>query len=102
MEGGDSLKKSLSSLHDVIDGKIGHGLETRVLQGLHVTHAERIFMRFDFLVPNAVSEHVEIESKVGANRGKLVHVAVEVRRKGNGEVIAVGKLWKAVNKLTPQ
>ncbi|PPD95633.1 hypothetical protein GOBAR_DD07332 [Gossypium barbadense] len=56
MEGGDSLKKSLASLHDFINGKIGHGLETRVLQGLHVTHAERSFMRFDFLVSNAVSD----------------------------------------------
>ncbi|MBA0615258.1 hypothetical protein Godav_015415, partial [Gossypium davidsonii] len=136
MEGGDSLKKSLASLHDVINGKIGHGLETRVLQGLHVTHAERSFMRFDFFVSNAVllidiighvtiysfanrvtstvdfnvsyystaiiQEHVEIESKVGVNRGKLMHVAVEVRRKGNGEVIAVGNLWMAINKLTPQ
>ncbi|XP_016670045.1 uncharacterized protein [Gossypium hirsutum] len=135
MEGGDSLKKSLALLHGVINAKIGHGLETRVLQGLHVTHAEKGFMRFDFLIPNAVSdvdgnwsvgalaslvdiigfvtiysfanrvtttEHVEIESKVSAKRGKLMHVAVEVRRKGNGEVIAVGKLWMAVNKLTPQ
>ncbi|MBA0557926.1 hypothetical protein Golob_014968 [Gossypium lobatum] len=31
-----------------------------------------------------------------------MHVAVEVRRKGNGEVIAVGNLWMAINKLTPQ
>ncbi|MBA0712907.1 hypothetical protein Golax_011978 [Gossypium laxum] len=149
MEGGDSLKKSLTSLHGVINGKIGHGLETRVLQGLHVTHAEKGFMRFDFLVPNAISdvdgnwsvgalaslvdiiglvtiysfanrvtstvdlnvsyystatiqEHVEIESKVSANRGKLMHAVVEVRRKGNGEVIAIGKIWMALNKLTPQ
>ncbi|TYI64572.1 hypothetical protein E1A91_D09G097900v1 [Gossypium mustelinum] len=136
MEGGDSLKKSLAWLHGVINGKIGHGLETRVLQGLHVTHTEKGFMRFDFLVPNAVSlvdiiglvtvysfanrvtstvdlnvlyystttiqEHVEIESKVSANRGKLMHTVVEVRRKGNGEVIAIGKLWMALNKLTPQ
>ncbi|MBA0800216.1 hypothetical protein Gohar_010665, partial [Gossypium harknessii] len=45
-------------------------------------------------------EHVEIKSKVSANRGKLMHVVVEVRREGNGEVIAVGKLWTASNKLT--
>ncbi|TYH53454.1 hypothetical protein ES332_D09G101400v1 [Gossypium tomentosum] len=134
MEGGDSLKKSLAWLHGVINGKIGHGLETRVLQGLHVTHTEKGFMRFDFLVPNAlvdiiglvtvysfanrvtstvdlnvsyystttIQEHVEIESKVSANRGKLMHTVVEVRRKGNGEVIAIGKLWMALNKLTPQ
>ncbi|KAA3455564.1 Thioesterase superfamily [Gossypium australe] len=100
MEGGDSLKNSLSWLHGVINGKIGHGLEAIVLQGLRVVHAEKGFMRFDFVVPNAVSEHVEIESKVNANRGKLMHVVVEVRRKGNGEVIAEGKLWMAANKLT--
>ncbi|TYJ17959.1 hypothetical protein E1A91_A09G089000v1 [Gossypium mustelinum] len=147
MEGSDSLKKSLSWLHGVINGKIGHGLEVIILQGLRVIHAEKGFMRFDFVVPNVVSdvhgnwsfgalaslldiigivtiysfanrvistvdfnvsyystikiqEHVEIESKVNANRGKLMHVVVEVRRKGNGEVIAEGKLWMASNKLT--
>ncbi|MBA0739814.1 hypothetical protein Gogos_013047, partial [Gossypium gossypioides] len=100
MEGGDSLKKSLALLHGVINGKIGHGLEAIVLQGLRVIHAEKGFMRFDFVVPNIVSEHVEIKSKVSANRGKLMLVVVEVRREGNGEVIAVGKLWTAPNKLT--
>nr|KJB35047.1 hypothetical protein B456_006G097300 [Gossypium raimondii] len=138
MEGGDSLKKSLALLHGVINGKTGHGLEAIVLQGLCVIHAEKGFMRFDFVVPNIVShhcstllesllfipysfanritstvdfnvsyystikieEHVEIKSKVSANRGKLMHVVVEVRREGNGEVIAVGKLWTASNKLT--
>lgn len=55
MEGGDSLKKSLAWLHGAINGKIGHELETRVLQGLHLTHAEKGFMRFDFLIPNVVS-----------------------------------------------
>lgn len=43
---------------------------------------------------------MEIESKVTANRGKLLHVVIEVRRKGNGEVIAVGKQWMASNKQT--
>ncbi|PPD95636.1 uncharacterized protein [Gossypium hirsutum] len=147
MEGGDSLKTALAWLRGAINGKIGHGLEARVLQGLRVTHAEKGFMRFDFVVPNTVSdvdgnwhvgalaslldligivtiysfanrvistvdfnasyystakiqEHVEIESKVTANRGKLLHVVIEVRRKGNGEVIAVGKQWMASNKQT--
>ncbi|MBA0876664.1 hypothetical protein Goshw_003766, partial [Gossypium schwendimanii] len=96
MEGGDSLKKSLASLHDVINGKIGHGLETRDVGGNWSVGA------LAWLVDIIGLEHVEIESKVGAKRGKLMHVAVEVRRKGNGEVIAVGKQWMAVNKLTPQ
>ncbi|KAE8662100.1 proline-rich receptor-like protein kinase PERK1 [Hibiscus syriacus] len=143
----DSLQTSLKWLHGVLRGKIGHGLDTRVLEGLRVVHAEKGFMRFDLVVPNGVSdvdgnwhvgalaslldllggvaifsfanriissvdfnvsyystakiqEHVEIESKVTANRGKLLHVVVEVKRKGNGEVIAVGKQWMASNKLT--
>ncbi|KAK8657142.1 hypothetical protein V6N13_035398 [Hibiscus sabdariffa] len=143
----DSLQTSLAWLHDVLRGKIGHGLDTRVLEGLRVVHAEKGLMRFDLVVPDGVSdadgnwhvgalaslldllggvaifsfanriitsvdfnvsyystakiqEHVEIESKVTANRGKLIHVVVEVRRKGNGELIAVGKQWMASNKLT--
>ncbi|XP_017610452.1 uncharacterized protein LOC108456369 [Gossypium arboreum] len=143
----DSVQKSLVWLHAVLQSKIGHGLEATVLQGLQITHAEKGLMRFDFVVPNAVSdvdgnwhvgalatmldligpvttfsfanrvistvdfnvsyystakiqEHVEVESKVIANRGNLIHVVVEVRRKGNGEVIAVGKLWMASDKRT--
>ncbi|KAB2012467.1 hypothetical protein ES319_D09G092200v1 [Gossypium barbadense] len=96
----DSVQKSLVWLHAVLQSKIGHGLEATVLQGLQITHAEKGLMRFDFVVPNAVSENVEIESKVIANRGNLIHVVVEVRRKGNGEVIAVGKLWMASDKRT--
>ncbi|MBA0767404.1 hypothetical protein Gotri_016290 [Gossypium trilobum] len=144
---GDPLKKSLAWLHGVLQGKIGHGIETRVLQGLRVIHAEKGFMQFGFVVPNVVSdvdgnwhvgalaslldlvgaittfsyadcvstvadfnasyystakiqEHVEIESRVMADKGKLIHVVVQVRKKGNGEVIAVGNLWMASNKLT--
>ncbi|KAG8483377.1 hypothetical protein CXB51_023149 [Gossypium anomalum] len=130
---GDPLKKSLTWLHGVLRGKIGHVIETRVLQGLHVILAEKGFMQFDFVVPNVVSdvdgnwhvgalaslldlvgtittfsyadcvsavEHVEIESRVMADKGKLIHVVVQVRKKGNGEVIAVGNLWMASNKLT--
>ncbi|TYJ17961.1 hypothetical protein E1A91_A09G089100v1 [Gossypium mustelinum] len=140
---GDPLKKSLAWLHGVLQGKIGHGIETRVLQGLQVIHAERGFMQFGFIVPNVVSdvdgnwhvgalaslldlvgaittfsyancvstvadfnasyystEHVEIESRVMADKGKLIHVVVQVRKKGNGEVIAVGNLWMASNNLT--
>ncbi|MBA0754512.1 hypothetical protein Gogos_020945, partial [Gossypium gossypioides] len=49
---GDPLKKSLAWLHGVLRGKMGHGIETRVLRGLRVIHAEKGFMQFDFLVPN--------------------------------------------------
>ncbi|MBA0615261.1 hypothetical protein Godav_015417 [Gossypium davidsonii] len=51
---GDPLKKSLAWLHGVLRGKMGHGIETRVLQGQHVIHAKKGFMQFDFVVPNVV------------------------------------------------
>lgn len=42
---------------------------------------------------------MEIDSKVLANRGTITQVVVEIRRKGNGELIALGKQWMASNKL---
>jgi len=41
---------------------------------------------------------VEIEAKVVAEKGKLSHVLVEVGRKENRELIALGKQWLASNK----
>ncbi|KAE8663988.1 putative Major facilitator superfamily protein [Hibiscus syriacus] len=126
--GDDSLQRALARLHDVVQGKIGHGLDTRVLKGLcvdvdgnwHVgalaslldvlggvtifSFVNRVISSVDFNVSYystaKIEEHVELESKVTANKGKLIHVVVEVKRKGNGEVIAVGKQWMTLNKLT--
>ncbi|XP_044491782.1 uncharacterized protein LOC123215652 isoform X2 [Mangifera indica] len=46
-----------------------------------------------------VLEEVEIEAKVVGERGRLASVKVEVRRKDNGEVIALGKQWMASNNI---
>lgn len=51
----DSVQKSLVWLHAFLHSTIGHGLEATVLQGLQITHAQKGLMRFDFVVPNAVS-----------------------------------------------
>ncbi|GMI93790.1 hypothetical protein like AT3G16175 [Hibiscus trionum] len=45
-----------------------------------------------------IQEEVEIEAKVVAEKGKLSLVVVEIRRKRNGEVIALGKQWMATTK----
>lgn len=42
---------------------------------------------------------MEVDAKVMANKGRLTQVMVEVRRKGNGELIASGKQWMASNNL---
>ncbi|XWS16319.1 hypothetical protein CRYUN_Cryun34aG0075000 [Craigia yunnanensis] len=47
-----------------------------------------------------IQEEVEIEAKVIGEKGKLSQVVVEVRRKGNGELIALGKQWMATTKDT--
>ncbi|OMO54052.1 Thioesterase superfamily [Corchorus capsularis] len=49
-----------------------------------------------------IQEEVEIEAKVEANKGKLSHVLVEVRRKQNRELIALGKQWMASHKIASQ
>ncbi|KAL5793005.1 hypothetical protein ACOSP7_001599 [Xanthoceras sorbifolium] len=40
-----------------------------------------------------MQEEVEIEARFVGNRGKLTSVVVEVRRKENGELVAIGKQW---------
>ncbi|XWS20260.1 hypothetical protein CRYUN_Cryun31cG0085400 [Craigia yunnanensis] len=46
-----------------------------------------------------IDEEVEIEGKVIKNKGKLTSVVVEVRRKDDGELIAIGKQWTASNEF---
>ncbi|KAH7547260.1 uncharacterized protein LOC125419032 [Ziziphus jujuba] len=42
-----------------------------------------------------IQEEVEIEAKVLGELGKLTSVIIEVRRKSNGELVALGKQWMA-------
>ena len=44
-------------------------------------------------------EEVEIEAKVVADKEILTSVVVEVRKKDNGELIALGKQWMATPTL---
>ncbi|CAN0878136.1 hypothetical protein LINGRAHAP2_LOCUS12316 [Linum grandiflorum] len=42
-------------------------------------------------------EEVEVEAKVIGEKGRLASVGIEVRRRSNGELIALGKQWMASN-----
>ncbi|KAJ4824004.1 hypothetical protein Tsubulata_033101 [Turnera subulata] len=42
-----------------------------------------------------IQEEVELEAKVVGNIERITSVVVEVRRKSNGELIALGKQWMA-------
>ncbi|XP_061367503.1 uncharacterized protein LOC133310572 [Gastrolobium bilobum] len=46
-----------------------------------------------------VQEEVEVEAKVIAKKDELTSVIVQVRKKENGELIALGKLWMAVARM---
>ncbi|EOY26826.1 hypothetical protein SCA6_019523 [Theobroma cacao] len=63
--------------------------------------ADRVKVTLDFNISYysaaRTQEQVEIEAKVIGNKGKLTSVVVEVRKKDNGELIAIGKQWTASN-----
>ncbi|KAF9685184.1 hypothetical protein SADUNF_Sadunf03G0028000 [Salix dunnii] len=44
-----------------------------------------------------IHEEVELEAKVVGDKGRITSVIIEVRRKNNGELIALGKQWMASN-----
>ncbi|KAE8705134.1 putative Major facilitator superfamily protein [Hibiscus syriacus] len=44
-----------------------------------------------------IQDEVVVEAKVVGNHGKVVQVMMEARMKGNGELIALGKMWVALN-----
>ncbi|XP_022777176.1 uncharacterized protein LOC111318578 isoform X2 [Durio zibethinus] len=50
-----------------------------------------------YSIGDHLKEEVEIEAKVIGNKGKLTSVVVDVRKKHNGELIAIGKQWTASN-----
>ncbi|XP_044491783.1 uncharacterized protein LOC123215653 [Mangifera indica] len=50
-----------------------------------------------FYSTTKVQEEVEIEAKVAGERGTLTSVLVEVRKKDNGQLIALGKQWMTSN-----
>ena len=49
-----------------------------------------------------MQEEVEIEGKVLGNKGKLTSVVVEIRKKDNGELVAIGEQWSASHFRAPQ
>lgn len=57
-----------------------------------------LFFLFMVILLNSTScwqEEIEIEAKVVGEQAKLIAFMVEVRRKSNGELIAIGKQWMA-------
>ncbi|XP_065868303.1 uncharacterized protein [Euphorbia lathyris] len=53
-----------------------------------------------YFSPAKIHEEVEIEAKVIGEKGKLMFVLIEVRKKESGELVALGKQWMASNSIT--
>ncbi|XP_022723770.1 uncharacterized protein LOC111280596 [Durio zibethinus] len=83
---------AIATLIDVIGAVAVYSFANRVITSVDFSNS--------YYSTAKIQEHVEIDAKVVANRGKLIQGMVEVRRKGNGELIALGILWMASNSLT--
>lgn len=40
-----------------------------------------------------IQETVEIEAKIVGEKGRLISVIVEIKKKDNAELVAVGRVW---------
>ncbi|WCJ40804.1 Thioesterase superfamily protein [Euphorbia peplus] len=52
-----------------------------------------------YFSPAKIHEEVEIEAKVVGEKGKLMSVLTEIRKKNSGQLIALGKQWMASNSI---
>ncbi|CAH2036469.1 unnamed protein product [Thlaspi arvense] len=57
--------------------------------GLHVS----LDLNTSFYSTAKIQEEVEVEGRVVATKASLKGAVVEIRREGNGEVIATGRIW---------
>lgn len=63
-------------------------------------HASVDFNISYFSMPR-VNEEVEIEAKVAGQMERLASVVVEIRRKDNGGIVALGKQWMTTTAFAP-
>ncbi|KAK1561128.1 hypothetical protein Q3G72_034779 [Acer saccharum] len=76
---------AMATLIDSVGGAATHSFSGHVKTSVD--------FNISFCSTAEIQEEVEIEAKVVGNRGKLTSVQIEVRRRGNGEVIALGNEW---------
>ncbi|VVB00471.1 unnamed protein product [Arabis nemorensis] len=76
------------AIASVID-MIGAAVVYSAGKGLHVS----LDINTSFYSTAKIQEEVEIEGRVVASKKDLKGAMVEIRREGNGEVIATGRIW---------
>ncbi|KAL8118654.1 uncharacterized protein LOC141660899 [Apium graveolens] len=52
-----------------------------------------------FYSPATIHEKVEIEGKIVGEKGRLVSVMVEIKKKDNAELVAVGRVWMTTDNI---
>ncbi|KAI8559852.1 hypothetical protein RHMOL_Rhmol04G0207500 [Rhododendron molle] len=80
-----------------MDESISNGLirelDALTIRGLQFQHVEKGLLRFKFVIPEHLSEEVEIYGKVVAHKDRLTLVAITITKKDSGELVAFAKQW---------
>ncbi|OAY73485.1 hypothetical protein ACMD2_08983 [Ananas comosus] len=71
----------------------GGFFDALALSGIRVSLAERGRASCSFRVPAHLTEEVEFDARVVDRKGMLTAVVVEIRKKGDGRLVAVGRQW---------
>ncbi|TYG68265.1 hypothetical protein ES288_D05G140500v1 [Gossypium darwinii] len=100
MEGEKLPRISRKGIQEYLNKEMPHvELQNITAKGLITDHARKGFVRCTFIIPPSASEEVEIVAKVVGNKGKLNPTRVEVKKKDDGELIAIAKQWTASNEF---
>ncbi|KAK4841524.1 hypothetical protein QYF36_005836 [Acer negundo] len=91
-EDGNWHDGAMATLIDSIGGAATHSFAGHVKTSVD--------FNISFYSTAKIQEELEIEAKVVGNRGKLTSVQIEVRRRDNGEVIALGKEWMGTTNIS--
>jgi acyl-coenzyme A thioesterase 13 len=90
-EDGNWHPGAIATLIDVIGGSVIHSA-----CGIKKASVE---FGVSFFSTAKTHEEVILEGKINGEKGKLSSILVEVRRKDNGELIALGKQWMTSNNI---
>ncbi|RZC75637.1 hypothetical protein C5167_051122 [Papaver somniferum] len=82
---------AIASLIDLIGASVVHTIHGNI----HVS----VDFNISFFSTIKVQEEVEIEAKVLGDKGSLFSFTVVIRKKENGDLVAVGKQWMSLYDL---
>ncbi|RVW25804.1 hypothetical protein CK203_101078 [Vitis vinifera] len=107
----DPPREAQKWIEDLSRGASSHGLETLNLKACRLSMSKRdkdgnwhvgaISTLIDDVGAAAISRRGRDRGKGCRAQGKLSSVVVEIRRKSNGELIALGRQWMSAATIIP-